>query len=63
VIEALAAALLLGAISTMLDVAAAGLELQGRPAYLLARTLAISFCIGGIVGTLRHVASSARMSR
>ena len=34
----------------MLDVAAAELELQGRPAYLLARTLAISFCIGGIVG-------------
>jgi hypothetical protein len=50
VIEALAAALLLGAISTMLDAAAAQLELHGRPTYLLARTLAIGFCIGGIVG-------------
>ena len=49
-IEALAAALLLGAISTLFDVAAAELELQGRPAYVLARTLAISFYIGGIVG-------------
>ena len=34
----------------MFDVATAELELQGRPAYLLARSLAISFCIGGIVG-------------
>jgi hypothetical protein len=50
VIEALAAALVLGGISTMFDVATAELELQGRPAYLLARTLAISICIGGIVG-------------
>ena len=49
-IEALAAALLLGVISTMFDAGAAELELQGRQAYLLARTLAIGFCIGGIVG-------------
>jgi hypothetical protein len=50
VIEALAAALLLGVISTMFDAGAAELELQGRQAYLLGRTLAIGFCIGGIVG-------------
>ena len=49
-IEALAAALLLGVISTMFDAGAAELELQGRQGYLLARTLAIGFCIGGIVG-------------
>ena len=49
-IEAVAAALLLGITSTMFDAAAAELELQGRQTYLLARTLAIGFCIGGIVG-------------
>jgi|SRR5688572_5161479 len=44
----------------MFDVAAAELEVQGRPAYLMARTLAISFSIGGIVGArARQVALGA----
>ena len=50
VIEALASALLLGIISTMFDAGAAELELQGRQAYLLGRTLAIGFCIGASSG-------------
>ena len=49
-IEALAAALLLGGINTLADFASAELKLEARPIYVLVRVVLICYCVGGIVG-------------
>src|SRR4029453_4111840 len=49
-IEALAAALLLGGINTIADFASTELKLEARPIYVLVRVVLICYCIGGIVG-------------
>jgi hypothetical protein len=49
-IEALAAALLLGGINTIADFALTELKLEARPIYVLVRVVLIRYCIGGIVG-------------
>lgn len=48
--EALAAALLLGGLSTLIDFATIELELQAQPLYVLARALVIGKVIGALVG-------------
>lgn len=48
--EALAAAAILGGLNTIGDYATAVLELQSRPLYALARAAVIGYCLGGIVG-------------
>lgn len=49
-IEALAAALLLGGLNTIGDFVTAELRLATRPIYAFARIALISYCVGGIVG-------------
>jgi hypothetical protein len=49
-IEALAAALLLGGINTIADYITLELRLQSSPIYMFARILLICYCVGGIVG-------------
>jgi hypothetical protein len=49
-LEALAAALLLGGINTIADYVALELKLQARPIYVFARIALICYCVGGIVG-------------
>ncbi len=49
-LEALAAALLLGGINTIADYVALELKLQSRPIYVFARIALICYCVGGIVG-------------
>ena len=49
-IEAIAAALLLGGINTIADVVSSELKLASRPVYVLARIVLICYCVGGIVG-------------
>ena len=49
-IEALAAALLLGGINTIADFVSAELKPEARPIYVLARVVLICYCVGGIVG-------------
>jgi len=49
-IEALAAALLLGGLNTIADFVSAELKLETRPIYILVRVVLICYCIGGIVG-------------
>jgi hypothetical protein len=49
-IEALAAAVLLGGINTIADFVSAELKLEARPIYVLARVVLICYCVGGIVG-------------
>ena len=49
-LEALAAAILLGGINTIADFASAELKLQARPIYAFARIMIICYCVGGIVG-------------
>ncbi len=49
-IEALAAALLLGGINTIADFASAELKLAARPVYVLARVVLICYVVGGVVG-------------
>jgi hypothetical protein len=49
-LEAFAAALLLGGINTIADFVSAELKLETRPIYVLVRVLLICYCVGGIVG-------------
>ena len=49
-LEAIAAALLLGGINTIADVTSTELKLETRPIYILVRVVLICYCIGGIVG-------------
>jgi hypothetical protein len=49
-IEALAAALLLGGINTIADFVSTELKLGARPIYVLARVVLICYAVGGIVG-------------
>jgi hypothetical protein len=49
-LEALAAALLLGGINTIADYIALELKLQSKPIYVFARIALICYCVGGIVG-------------
>ena len=49
-LEALAAALLLGGINTIADYIAVELRLQSKPIYIFARIALICYCVGGIVG-------------
>ena len=49
-IEAFAAALLLGGVNTIVDVVFSELKLASRPIYVLARLVLICYCVGGIVG-------------
>ena len=49
-LEALAAALLLGGINTIADYLALELKLQSKPIYVFARIALICYCVGGIVG-------------
>ena len=49
-LEAFAAALLLGGINTIADALSAELKLGARPIYIFARVLLICYCVGGIVG-------------
>ena len=49
-LEALAAALLLGGINTIADAVSSELKLEARPIYVLARVVLICYCVGGIVG-------------
>ncbi|HEX5474763.1 MAG TPA: hypothetical protein VFX12_08895 [Vicinamibacterales bacterium] len=48
--EALAAAAILGGINTLADYAMIAFELQARPLYALGRAVLIGYCIGGLVG-------------
>jgi hypothetical protein len=49
-LEALAAALLLGGINTIADYISVEMRLQARPIYIFARVILICYCVGGIVG-------------
>ena len=49
-IEALAAALLLGGINTIADFVSSEMRLQAKPIYAFARIALICYCVGGIVG-------------
>ena len=49
-LEAFAAALLLGGINTIADTVSAELKLAARPIYVFARVLVMCYCVGGIVG-------------
>lgn len=49
-LEAFAAALLLGGINTIADYAALELKLQSKPIYVFARVALICYCVGAIVG-------------
>jgi hypothetical protein len=49
-LEAFAAALLLGGINTIADYISAELRLEARPIYVFARIALICYCVGGIVG-------------
>lgn len=49
-IEAFAAALLLGGINTIADYISLELKLQSKPIYVFARIALICYCVGGIVG-------------
>jgi hypothetical protein len=49
-LEALAAALLLGGINTIADYVAIELKLQSRPIYVFARIALVCYCVGAIVG-------------
>lgn len=49
-LEALAAAILLGGINTIADVVSSELKLGARPIYVFARIALICYCVGGIVG-------------
>ena len=49
-IEAFAAAILLGGINTIADVVSTELKVGSSPVYILARVLIICYCVGGIVG-------------
>lgn len=49
-LEALAAALLLGGINTIADYISLELKLQSKPIYVFARIALICYCVGGIVG-------------
>jgi hypothetical protein len=49
-LEAVAAALLLGGINTIADYIALELRLESKPIYVFARIALICYCVGGIVG-------------
>src|SRR3954471_24554695 len=49
-LEALAAALLVGVINTLADYISVELKLQSKPIYLFARIALTCYCVGGIVG-------------
>jgi hypothetical protein len=49
-IEALAAAIVLGSITAFGDYVTLAFELQAKPAYAVIRACVIAYCIGGIVG-------------
>jgi len=49
-LEAFAAALLLGGINTLADFILSELKLAARPIYVFARIVLICYCVGGIVG-------------
>jgi hypothetical protein len=49
-LEAVAAALLLGGINTIADFVSTELKLGERPIYVLGRIVLICYCVGGIVG-------------
>jgi hypothetical protein len=49
-LEALAAALLVGLINTLGDYISVELKLEAKPIYLLARVAVTCYCVGGIVG-------------
>jgi hypothetical protein len=49
-LEALAAAILLGGINTIADVVSSEFKLGARPIYLFARIALICYCVGGVVG-------------
>ena len=49
-LEALAAALLVGVINTLADYISAELKLESKPIYLFARIALTCYCVGGIVG-------------
>jgi hypothetical protein len=49
-IEAFAAALLLGGINTLADFISSEMRLQAKPIYMFARIALICYCVGGIVG-------------
>ena len=49
-LEALAAALLVGLINTLADYISVELKLQSKPIYLFARIALTCYCVGGIVG-------------
>jgi hypothetical protein len=49
-LEALAAALLVGVINTLADYISVELKLQSKPIYVFARIALTCYCIGGIVG-------------
>ena len=49
-LEALAAALLVGLINTLADYISVELKLQSKPIYVFARIALTCYCVGGIVG-------------
>ena len=49
-LEALAAALLVGLINTLADYISVELKLESKPIYLFARIALTCYCVGGIVG-------------
>ena len=49
-LEALAAALLVGGINTIADALIAELKLDAKPIYVLGRAVLICYCVGAIVG-------------
>jgi hypothetical protein len=49
-LEALAAALLVGVINTLADYISVELKLQSKPIYVFARIALTCYCVGGIVG-------------
>ena len=49
-LEALAAAFLVGGINTMADALIAELKLDAKPIYVFGRAVLICYCVGGIVG-------------
>ena len=49
-LEAIAAALLVGGINTIADAVVAELKLDAKPIYVLGRVMLICYCVGGIVG-------------